>query len=145
MYVLDTDYVVLLQRGGDGPELRRLLQRMAGYSERSFFYPVIAFQEQMLGANAYVARARTRRELVRGYGMLQQVLADFSLAQVLPFDDPAAQQFEELRSQRIRVGTMDLRIGSIAISRGMIVLTRNLVDFQAIPGLAVEDWTVDSQ
>ena len=74
--------------------------------------------------------------------MLQQVLTDFSLAQVLPFDERAAIKFDELRSQRVRVGTMDLRIASIAMSRGMTVLTRNLVDFQAIPSLTVEDWTV---
>ncbi len=141
MYVLDTDYVVLMQRG-DGVELRRLLQRMAVHPGNAFFYPVIAFHEQMLGANAYIARARTRQNVVRGYGMLQQVLTDFSLAQVLPFDEPAARKFDEMRSQRVRVGTMDLRIASIAMSRGMTVLTRNLVDFQSIPGIVVEDWTV---
>ncbi len=80
--------------------------------------------------------------MVRGYGMLQRVLTDFSLAQVLPFDDPAVRKFDEMRSQRVRIGTMDLRIASIAMSRGMTVLTRNLVDFQAIPGISVEDWTV---
>ena len=34
-----------------------------------------------------------------------------------------------------------LRIASIALSRDLTVLTRNLVDFQLIPGLRVEDWT----
>jgi tRNA(fMet)-specific endonuclease VapC len=95
----------------------------------------------MLGANAYISRAKSRRELVRGYAMLHQILVDFSAAQVLPFDDDAASTFEELRSLRVRVGTMDLRIASIALSRDLTVLTRNLVDFQQIPGLAVEDWT----
>ena len=141
MFVLDTDYVVLLQRG-TGIELRRLLQRMALYADTAFFYPMIAFHEQMLGANAYISRARSGDDVVRGYGMLQRMLTDFSLAQVLPFDEPAARKFGEMRSQRVRVGTMDLRIASIAMSRGMTVLTRNLVDFQAIPGIAVEDWTV---
>ena len=141
MYVLDTDYVVLLQRG-TGIELRRLLQRMDIHADTDFFYPVIAFHEQMLGANAYIGRARTHHDIVRGYGMLQRVLTDFSLAQVLPFDEPAVRKFDEMRSQRVRVGTMDLRIASIAMSRGMTVLTRNLIDFQAIPGIAVEDWTV---
>jgi hypothetical protein len=70
MYVLDTDYVVLFQRGS-GVELQRLLQRMALYPDTAFFYPVIAFHEQMLGANAYIAQAQTRDHFVRGYGMLQ--------------------------------------------------------------------------
>ena len=73
--------------------------------------------------------------------MLHQILVDFSAAQVLAFDDAAARTCEELRTQGVRVGTMDLRIASIALSRDLTVLTRNLVDFQLIPGLRVEDWT----
>jgi tRNA(fMet)-specific endonuclease VapC len=95
----------------------------------------------MLGANAYISRAKSRRELVRGYAILHQILVDFSTAQVLAFDDAAARIFEELRIQRVRVGAMDLRIASIALSRDLTVLTRNLVDFQRIPGLKVADWT----
>ncbi len=140
MFLLDTDYAVLLQRG-NSDELRRLLNRMSAYPEADFHYPVIAFHEQMLGANAYISRAKLRRELVRGYAMLHQILMDFSAAQVLAFDDAAARTFEELRTLRVRVGTMDLRIASIALSRELTVLTRNLVDFQQIPGLRVEDWT----
>jgi tRNA(fMet)-specific endonuclease VapC len=50
-------------------------------------------------------------------------------------------QFETLRRQRVRIGTVDLRIASIALARGFTVLTRNLVDFERVPGLAAEDWT----
>jgi hypothetical protein len=53
MFLLDTDYAVLLQRGS-GPELRTLLMRMSAYADTVFYYPVIAFHEQMLGANAYI-------------------------------------------------------------------------------------------
>lgn len=37
---------------------------------------------------------------------------------------------------------MDLRIASIAISQQMIVVTRNAVDYERIPGLVVQDWTL---
>jgi len=140
MFLLDTDYAVLLQCG-DSEELRCLLERMSAYPDGDFYYPVIAFHEQMLGANAYISRAKSPRDVVRGYAMLHQILADFSAAQVLTFDEAAARTFEELRKQRVRVGTMDLRIASIALSRDITVLTRNLVDFQQVPGLRVEDWT----
>jgi tRNA(fMet)-specific endonuclease VapC len=69
------------------------------------------------------------------------VLADFSEAQVLPFDDIAAEVFDELRSQGVRIGTMDLRIAAIALARDLTVLSRNLVDFGRVPGLRIEDWT----
>ena len=92
-------------------------------------------------AHTYIARARDRRGAVRGYALLERVLTDFSLQQVLPFDEQAARTFDELLAQRVRIGTMDLRIASAASVRGMIVLTRNVVDFQAVPGLRLEDWT----
>jgi tRNA(fMet)-specific endonuclease VapC len=37
---------------------------------------------------------------------------------------------------------MDLRIASIAIANQMTLLTRNRVDFERVPGLMFEDWTV---
>jgi tRNA(fMet)-specific endonuclease VapC len=75
--------------------------------------------------------------------MLHRILADFSGAQVRPFDDAAAAVFESLRAHGVRVGTMDLRIASIAMANNLTVLTRNLVDFEQVPGLKVEDWTVE--
>lgn len=70
------------------------------------------------------------------------ILTDFSAARVLAFDNAAANVFDDLRRQPIRIGTMDLRIASIALAKGMTVLTRNLVDFEQVPQPAVEDCTV---
>ena len=36
---------------------------------------------------------------------------------------------------------MDLRIAATAMASDYTVLTRNLVDFQKVPGLRVADWT----
>lgn len=36
---------------------------------------------------------------------------------------------------------MDLRIASIALVEGATVLTANTIDFEKVPGLAIEDWT----
>ena len=36
---------------------------------------------------------------------------------------------------------MDLRIAATALSHTLTVLTRNLVDFEKVPNLVVEDWT----
>lgn len=60
---------------------------------------------------------------------------------MLDYDALAAENFVELRRQGIRVGTMDLRIACIALANQMTVLTSNLVDFERIPNLTVEDWT----
>jgi tRNA(fMet)-specific endonuclease VapC len=141
MYLLDTDHVVILQTRAAG-DFKRLVARMKRRSASDFFISIVTFHEQVLGWNAYIARAKKMTGVVRGYTQLHGLLEYFRDAQVLPFDDAAADQFEALRTQGTRVATMDLRIAAIAISRDMTVLTRNLPDFERVPALKVEDWTV---
>ena len=59
---------------------------------------------------------------------------------ILPFDEDAAVCFESLLSQRLRVGTMDLKIAAICIAHDAALLSRNRVDFEKVPGLRVENW-----
>ena len=54
----------------------------------------------------------------------------------------AAQQFQLLHAQRIRIGTQDLRIAAIALANNCIVVTRNRRDFARVPDLTIEDWTI---
>ena len=112
MDILDTDHVGILQLAG-GREYLALSQRIA----------------------------KDQAAIVRGYRRMERILADFSNAQVLPFDEAAGEQFDDFRRQHIRIGTMDLRIAAIAHARSMTVLTRNTVDFERVPGLSVQDWT----
>jgi tRNA(fMet)-specific endonuclease VapC len=141
MFLLDTDYIGIIQRQAE-PEFNRLSVRMSRHAIADFYFSIISFHEQVLGWNAYLARAHDQQAVVRAYGRFEQILRDFASAQVLPFDDAAATVFESLRDQRIRVATMDLRIAAIALSRDKTVLTRNTSDFRKVPGLRVEDWTV---
>lgn len=60
---------------------------------------------------------------------------------VLEFNETCAEIFKDLKSQKIRVGTMDLEIASIAIANEAILVSRNLKDFEQIPNLSVKDWT----
>ena len=140
MFIIDTDHIGILQRQSGSP-YQRMSQRIAGHLPTDFYVAIVSFHEQILGWNAYIARAKDQTGIVRGYGRLEKILSDFSRSQVLPFDEAAADIFDDLRSQKIRIGTMDLRIGSIALATGMTVLSRNLVDFQRVPNLNAEDWT----
>ena len=60
--------------------------------------------------------------------------------QLLSFDRKAAEVYDGLNHQKLRVGSMDLRIVAIAIANQMTLLTQNTVDFERIPGLSIEDW-----
>jgi tRNA(fMet)-specific endonuclease VapC len=60
----------------------------------------------------------------------------------LPFTEAALARVTHLKSLRLKIGTMDLRIAAITLEHGGVLVTRNLRDFQRIPGLVVESWVV---
>ncbi len=63
---------------------------------------------------------------------------------VLPFDDPAAAHFADIRATLERqgqtIGAYDLMIAGHARSRGLVVITGNLGEFRRVEGLRAEDW-----
>ncbi len=59
---------------------------------------------------------------------------------LLGFDDDAAEVFESLLEMRPRIGTMDLKIAAICLAHDVLLLSRNLLDFEKVPGLKVENW-----
>ncbi len=52
------------------------------------------------------------------------------------------QRYQKLVKQKLNVGKMDLRIAAIALDQNAVVVSRNMRDFQRVPGLVVEDWTL---
>ncbi len=73
--------------------------------------------------------------------ILYQSLENFRKINVVAFDEDCAKIFQDLKSQKIRIGTMDLKIASIALSRKAILVSRNLKDFENVPNLVVKDWS----
>jgi len=138
-HLLDTDHLTILQRG-HGPEHAALLANMSRHPDE-VGVSVVSLHEQARGALARIISARTRADLVGGYGHLFDLIEDYRQLPLVPFDDPAAVLFVQLRSQGVRIGTMDLRIAAIALSRNLTVVTRNARDFGQVPGLRTEDWT----
>lgn len=140
-YLLDTDHISFLQRG-TGAEFTRLMARMGQHSPGDFALSVVSFHEQVLGAHNFINRARNNTDVIRGYTLLMEVFQGFVSAPMLAFDAEASAIFDELRQQKVRVATMDLRIAAIALSRQLVLLTRNVRDFSQVPDLVTEDWTV---
>ncbi|HXH11467.1 MAG TPA: type II toxin-antitoxin system VapC family toxin [Alphaproteobacteria bacterium] len=140
-YLFDTDHISISQRQA-GSEYATLLMRVAQHPPTDLACSIISFHKQILGCHTYISQARRAEDVVRGYGMLAQVLRDFTEALVIPFDAAAPVVCEGLVAQRVRVGTMDLRIAAIALSREMVLVTRNVSDFRKVPGLRIEDWTM---
>ncbi len=140
MIILDTDCMSLLQREKilDSSRLRQNLDK---FLSDHIFTTIISFEEQMRGWLSFVAKSKTIDEQVFAYDRLHRFLGNYRTAKVLDFDEKAAQEFENLKSQKIRIGTMDLKIASIAIANNAILVSRNLRDFELVPNLTVKDWT----
>lgn len=141
MFILDTDHLGILQ-GASGQACSSVLRRIAEVGDSSVYTTIVSFHEIVAGWTKYVKQSNDPRKIVSGYARFEQVLKDFSCSQVLPFSVAASEVFEDLKRRKVRVATMDLRIASIAISQRMTVITRNTVDYERIPGLSVQDWTM---
>ena len=140
MYIFDTDHLGVLQRQR-GASFENLITRLADSDQSLFYTTIVSFHEQINGWTKYIKNSVQTDKTVMGYWRLENILNDFSRAQVLPFSADAAEIYSELRSQKVRVATMDLRIASIAIANQMTLLNSNSVDFERIPNLSIEDWT----
>lgn len=67
-----------------------------------------------------------------------KVLLTFTL---LSYPVTAISRYEQLLAMKLNVRKMDLRIAATTLEHGGILVTRNVRDFQRVPGLAIEDWT----
>lgn len=95
----------------------------------------------MQGWQALIARARTEEEIARNLQRLYETIIFYQSLQVLPYEPVAILKFEQLRQAKIRIGSQDLRIAAIALCKNATVVTRNLRDFQQVPGLRLVDWS----
>jgi tRNA(fMet)-specific endonuclease VapC len=97
-YLLDTDHISFLQRRS-GLEFETLSNRIAKYSLTDFSLSIVSFHEQVLGANNFISRARTNKDLMRGYNLLSETLSGFAAAPVLQFDADAIAIFGQVRTK----------------------------------------------
>ena len=141
MYLLDTDHISLIDRGGD--EGKRLTRRLAGIPEDEVAVSVISYEEQTRGLLAQVARIRALDQQIAWYERLEQLLQFYSTMSLVSFDAAVVNQFQILWVQRIRIGTMDLKIAATALAHDATLLTRNTQDFSKVPGLRLEDWSLE--
>jgi tRNA(fMet)-specific endonuclease VapC len=140
MILLDTDHLTLLKYA-EGERGARLVERLRTLPpDEVIAVPVIAVEEQMRGWLAAIAKERQARRQVlacREFARLFEFFQNFTIA---PFDERAADEFDALRSAKIRLGTMDLKIAAIALVHRALLLSANLRDFEQGPGLRVENW-----
>lgn len=137
LYVLDTSVIGFIEQAH--PTITNYLQSMSDTD--ALATTIVTVGESFAGWLPVCRRARRSRERIFAYERMQQSFNIYRGMTCLPFDDVAAKIFDQLNDQKIRIGTNDLAIAAICLSVNEILVTRNLVDFERVPNLTIEDWT----
>jgi tRNA(fMet)-specific endonuclease VapC len=137
LYILDTDHLSLY--GRNHPVLLKRLQDNSVVLTTT----AINVQEQLRGRLAQVSDAKMGLSLFDSYRWLSETVTMLSSFRILQFTIEAQAIYQDFKQQRIRVGTQDLRIAAIALAHQGILLSRNLKDFEKVPELTIQDWTIE--
>ena len=103
---------------------------------------VITVEEQLSGWYRLVRQAKSPKDLAHAYHRLATTVSFLGGWQILSFTEPAIARFEQLKASKLNIGGTDLRIAAITLELPAVLVSRNLRDFQRVPGLTVQDWTV---
>ena len=135
--VLDTNHFTEVIRESEaGARLaRRLIE-----NEAEVFVSIITAQESLEGWLAVIKSHPPGSAQVKGYSEFRKSIDTLGKFSLLDFDLEAAEAFSNLRKLFPRVGTLDIKIAAISLAHDCLLLTRNLRDFNQVPGRCVENW-----
>lgn len=138
MWILDTDHLSLLQR-----ENSQLIERLSLH-QQEVVITVVTVEEQLRGRLSVISKAsdpKSKTSLGIAYQNLRLTIESLQEFEQIDFDIEAELIYHQLRQQKIRIGTQDLRIASIVLANKATLLTRNYRDFSQVPNLIIDDWT----
>jgi tRNA(fMet)-specific endonuclease VapC len=137
LFVLDTDTLSLHYHG------HPIVQsKVTACKPDELAVTVITVEEQLSGWYSLLRTFKKRDELARTYAQLGNAVKALGQWAILPYTEAAMLRYDHLKSLKLNVKSQDLRIAAIALEHSAVVVTRNVRDFQRVPGLVIEDWTV---
>ena len=139
-YILDTDCVSLI--------LYNHPQLTANATKHQVAVTIVTVQELFNGWVCRINDPSLLHNLPGLYSKLWTTVKYLQTIEVLDFTQEADTCLKKLLKERppLRKNRLqkDMRIAAIALSIGATVVTRNQRDFCQVPGLSIEDWTLDS-
>jgi tRNA(fMet)-specific endonuclease VapC len=136
--LLDTDHLSVFTDERD-PRHNLLNLRLEAAAEQ-VACTIVNGEELLRGWLALIHRLSEVHRQLPAYDRLGQLFNVLTDWEIVSFDDRAADKFTNLRRQRVRIGTKDLKIASIALVNDALLVTSNLRDFALVPALRCEDW-----
>jgi tRNA(fMet)-specific endonuclease VapC len=103
---------------------------------------LITWIEVLQGRFEAIFKAANADQLRQAQDRLQQSQRQLATLPIVPLDAAVGAEFEKLlRNKKLKkIGRGDLLIASIALAQKATLATRNLRDFQQVPGLKTENW-----
>jgi tRNA(fMet)-specific endonuclease VapC len=137
LFVLDTDILSLYYEGH-----ATVCQRVHLHQPNELTITVMSVEEQLSGWYTLLRQAKKQDQVVHAYQRLIDTVRFLARWPILPYNDPAIVRYEQLKAMKLNIRGTDLRIAAITLEGGGILVSRNLRDFQRVPNLVVEDWSV---
>jgi tRNA(fMet)-specific endonuclease VapC len=137
LYILDSDHLSLHQRG-----YKSLETRLLSIMPEQIYITIVSVEELLRGRLAQIRKAKEAKDRIQAYYWLSRTIDYLNDFNILSYDSRAEAYFQSLRELKIRIGTQDMKIAAIALSQHAILITRNTQDFECIPSLRIEDWSV---
>ena len=133
MILLDTNICIYIINAKPAAVLQRFRQyRIGGIGVCSVVAAELAYGVAKSGS-------------LRNRQALEMFLAPLT---ILPFDEPAAWAYGELRAVLERkgttIGSLDMLIAAHALSQQALLVTNNTDEFTRVPGLQLDNWVVDA-
>ncbi len=138
LFVLDSDILDLYQTGHP-----TVCGWVHSHPIEELATTVITVEEHLSGWYTLLRRAKDAKQLARAYLRLADTVVFLARFRILSFTEAAIERYEQLKRLKLGTKKMDLRIAAITLVHGGTLVTRNVRDFQGIPALATEDWSID--
>jgi tRNA(fMet)-specific endonuclease VapC len=106
--------------------------------------PIVVIEEILrarLNSIRQAEAAKSKITVVRAYEFFEETLNAFRQVTILPHSRAAEALYQQWRSEKIRLGTHDLRIAAICIVHSAMLVTRNRRNYERVPGLSLDVWT----
>ena len=89
-----------------------------------------------------IRKSRTPEQIEQAYERLASAVELLGTVRVLRLTVTALQRFDSFKKQKLNIEAMDLRIAAIVMEHDAILVTRNRRDYERVPGLRFEDWSL---
>lgn len=137
LFILDTDILSLYQLGNPN-----VCKHVAEHPPQVLAVTIITVEEQLSGWYTLRRRVKDQQRLARVYERFTENVKFLAQVHVVSFPETAIARYGDLLRMKLGVRGNDLRIAAIALDLAATMVTRNRKDFERVPGLAVEDWSI---